>query len=142
AAAGRDGSQRTRPEGRRQSCDSRFTRGLMGRLSCLSMARTGRAFRGHRWCVSRKGVGADGSPRFYAARAWQEDGRQKGEMLQNFILGVKSIDHVNDDTLDNRKVNLRPATHAQNGQNNRRYGTNTSGVTGVYLDKRRGTWFA
>jgi hypothetical protein len=48
------------------------------------------------------------------------------------------IDHRNRDKGDNRWLNLRQATHAQNTHNRPRMGDNTTGYKGVYLDKRRG----
>lgn len=52
------------------------------------------------------------------------------------------VDHINHNKLDNRKENLRIVTHQQNNWNNRLRATNTSGYTGVYLDKRRLKWDA
>ena len=41
--------------------------------------------------------------------------------MHRFIMGVEDskvhIDHINHDTLDNRKSNLRLCTHAENGRN-------------------------
>ena len=58
--------------------------------------------------------------------------------LHRFILdtpaGVK-VDHRNGDGLDNRKANLRLATHAENGRNRRLNRNNTSGFKGVSWDK-------
>jgi hypothetical protein len=47
------------------------------------------------------------------------------------------VDHVNGDTLDNRRENLRVATHAENSQNKRKI---SKGFKGVY--ERRGHWIA
>lgn len=54
----------------------------------------------------------------------------------------KQIDHINRDRLDNRIVNLREATDAENRQNMSLSVTNTSGVKGVSWDKRRKKWFS
>jgi hypothetical protein len=50
------------------------------------------------------------------------------------------VDHINGDTLDNRRSNLRICTIAQNGQNRSKQSNNTSGVKGVYCNTTRGTW--
>ena len=52
------------------------------------------------------------------------------------------IDHINNDGKDNRITNLREADRAENGWNARKKRNNTSGTTGVYTDKRYGTWLA
>ena len=46
------------------------------------------------------------------------------------------IDHINGDKLDNRRSNLRPCTHQQNGFNQKRRHTNTSGYIGVSFLRR------
>lgn len=52
------------------------------------------------------------------------------------------IDHINHDTLDNRKYNLRIATVSQNGMNQKLSTRNTSGEKGVSWHKRDKCWRA
>jgi len=52
------------------------------------------------------------------------------------------IDHRNGVRSDNRILNLRQATKAQNGQNQKPRSTNTSGIAGVSWSKRRSKWVA
>jgi hypothetical protein len=61
------------------------------------------------------------------------------------ILGAppgQQVDHINGDTLDNRRVNLRLATHGQNQHNRGKYRNNKSGYKGVSWDKAAGKWRA
>jgi hypothetical protein len=56
--------------------------------------------------------------------------------LHRFVLGLKKdddvkVDHINGNTLDNRKCNLRVCTTAQNGKNIKKKINNTSGYPGV-----------
>jgi HNH endonuclease/AP2 domain len=46
----------------------------------------------------------------------------------------KHVDHINGDTLDNRKANLRECNRSQNAANNRR-ATGASGFRGVYINR-------
>lgn len=51
-------------------------------------------------------------------------------------------DHVNGDKLDNRRDNLRVATHAQNQQNRGKYANNKSGYKGVSWSSAANKWVA
>jgi len=56
--------------------------------------------------------------------------------------GSQEIDHINGNSLDNRKANLRVCTHRQNTQNSgKREGCN-SRFKGAYWNKNRGKWHA
>lgn len=55
-------------------------------------------------------------------------------MFHRLVLGAlhgQIIDHVNGNPLDNRKVNLRFCTHAENMRNRKTHGNNASGIKGV-----------
>ncbi len=68
----------------------------------------------------------------YAARSVRRaDGTWTIQRLHQFILGRNGIDHINGDGLDNRRANLRKATHAENHQNLRLNKNSTSGFRGV-----------
>lgn len=54
----------------------------------------------------------------------------------------KFIDHINGVRTDNRISNLREVTIQQNHLNMRKSSNNTSGVTGVYLNKKSNLWCA
>jgi len=53
-----------------------------------------------------------------------------------------NIDHINHDRSDNRLINLRSVTKAENNRNMSKRSDNTSGVTGVYWNKQRNKWVA
>lgn len=79
----------------------------------------------------------------YACRATiGSRGQRTTIKLHTFLTGWSLVDHVNGDGLDNRRANLRPATHAQNMRNARRRSDNTSGYKGVTWERRRGRWCA
>jgi len=63
--------------------------------------------------------------------------------LHQFIINPPNnmqVDHVSGDTLDNRKVNLRICSHAENQQNRKKGKNNTSGYKGVYFHCGKRKW--
>jgi hypothetical protein len=65
--------------------------------------------------------------------------------MTNIILGLRRgiiIDHINGDSLDNRKQNLRVVTVQQNNMNRRKLVGLTSKYKGVYFDKSRDNYMA
>lgn len=66
-------------------------------------------------------------------------------LLHRFLLEPKDgldIDHINRNTLDNRKENLRIATHAENSRNIKKPTDNRTGIIGVHWDNARELWKA
>tara|TARA_R100001244_G_C5089428_1_gene116025 strand:- start:21 stop:518 length:498 start_codon:yes stop_codon:yes gene_type:complete len=57
-------------------------------------------------------------------------------------LPLNQIDHINGITSDNRIVNLRNVSHAENCKNQKLRNTNTSGITGVGWHKGNKKWLS
>jgi hypothetical protein len=67
--------------------------------------------------------------------------------MHRLIFGLRpgdglDVDHINHDTLDNRRCNLRVCTRSQNTMNSRKSTHNTSGYKGVYWRKSKRRWLA
>lgn len=62
--------------------------------------------------------------------------------LMNNAWPEHEIDHINGNGADNRLVNLRDVDHSENGKNQRRPGSKTSGVVGVDYHKKDRRWRA
>lgn len=78
--------------------------------------------------------------RGYAMRCDRSRGdRFRNVQMHREILNAKPgtvVDHINGDTLDNRKSNLRVCTQSQNTQNSKRRRDNVSGYKGVHPNGR------
>jgi hypothetical protein len=72
--------------------------------------------------------------------------KRKTTHIHRLLMGVSEylvIDHINGDTLDNRKSNLRVVTKGQNNQNKTKtYKNNSSGIRGVNWHKKNECWMA
>lgn len=97
-----------------------------------------------KWHLSTSGY-AHRTPSVYTS-----NGRTSKHIpMHRHILGLGSIkedpvhvDHINGNTLDNRRENLRIATCSQNSANRRMRKDNTSGYKGVSWRKQRQKWEA
>lgn len=98
--------------------------------------------RGHTWhahdhTVKRKTTGKK-NIRFYAMAR----GCDAPIYFHSSLTGWSYVHHVNQDTLDNRRANLEESDPAHNAGRKRISVNNTSGITGVSLNKKYGIWFA
>ncbi len=81
---------------------------------------------------------------YYATRKKVRNRKQITIRMHRIILGNISpgfcIDHINRNSLDNRKFNLRICKQGENALNRRLQKNNTSGYTGVYWHKLYKKW--
>lgn len=63
-------------------------------------------------------------------------------IAMHVFLGFKWHDHADRNPLNNRKHNLRLCSRQENNRNKSIRSNNTSGITGVYFDKRAKKWTA
>ncbi len=92
-----------------------------------------------RWCCK------NGTRNVYAVRNVTVDGKSKRIHMHRLIMNTPDhlvCDHINHDSLNNRKANLRNCTIQQNNANSRGADGATSQFKGVSWDKRRNKWVA
>lgn len=82
------------------------------------------------------------SKSYYAARGAMEKDKQKTVRMHRLIMELcgydltgKVVDHINHNTLDNTKNNLRVCTQAENTRNRGSQKNNTSGYKGVWQNR-------
>lgn len=84
--------------------------------------------------------------KFYAVRNLRINKKYvKSILMHRFIMSTNKglvVDHLNGDTLDNRKCNLRNCTHGENLKNQKISIKNTSGYKGVSWNKNHKSYEA
>lgn len=82
----------------------------------------------------------------YAVRnSKSNEGTKRTIFMHRVIMGDPTgflVDHKSMDTLDNRRINLRVATKAQNMSNRGPQANNKSGFKGVFWNKQKAKWNA
>jgi hypothetical protein len=92
-----------------------------------------------KWCATKNGKC------FYAKRWFRKDGKQVGVYMHRLVSGAAPgviVDHINGNSLDNRRENLRFCTKAANGHNAGLSSRNKSGFKGVSWNHQCGRWGA
>ena len=95
-----------------------------------------------KWYASHSGHG-----KWYAKGFVKDkDGTKRRVYLHRFVMEVTSriveVDHINGNTLDNRKCNLRLCSHRENIRNAKLSVRNKHGAKGVTIRKRSGRFRA
>jgi hypothetical protein len=69
---------------------------------------------------------------------------EASQLIWLYVYGqfIPRVDHKDRDGLNNRLINLRPATRSQNAANSNLSARNTSGYKGVYWSKKMNCWWA
>lgn len=71
----------------------------------------------------------------YARRSVKVKRETKNFSMHNEILGLKNIDHIDGNGLNNKRDNMRPCSHVENMRNRRKHIFKTSKFKGVAWKK-------
>lgn len=88
---------------------------------------------------------AEGGGKHYAVRSVKTKGKVQTVRMSRLITGAPKglqVDHINGDSLDNRRSNLRIVTILQNTRNRKKTKNKTSGYLGVTWYKSLNKWVA
>ena len=96
-----------------------------------------------KWCVSKSNCGR----KFYVMRRLSKNQGGRTQAMHRLICGCVHdknvvVDHIDGNSLNNQKSNLRVCTRAENSRNADKPVNNTSGYKGVYWDKSKKKWTA
>jgi len=98
-----------------------------------------------KWHAVRRNDSRQGKEHYYAARHLSRAEGHKTVLMHRVIVNAprgREVDHRDSDGLNNRQSNLRLATSSQNKCNSHTRKDNESGLKGVRLHKKSGTWTA
>lgn len=119
-----------------------YGKNVQGRVALVDLGDYDLVMR-YRWFVQeREGPDTDRPPLTYATTkaSAREPGGGRKIYMHRLITGFAEVDHWDGNGLNNRRSNLRDATHAQNGGNARKHPGCSSRFKGVYWSK--GKWQA
>jgi hypothetical protein len=111
-----------------------LTRGLVALVDDVDLPLVA----GRSWHASRRSDGKG----WYARSSTHRDGKNVHVLMHVLLMGVRGVDHVNRDGLDNRRVNLRQASQSENLANSGKHRSMTSRFKGVFFDRPAGRWRA
>ena len=86
-----------------------------------------------------------GTHHVYAVRSVRDDGRKRMIYMHRQITNAPDgmdVDHINGDTVDNSRANLRVSTRSDNMCNQGPSRASTSGYKGVRFHKKHQRWYA
>lgn len=91
------------------------------------------------WLMTGGKWNARGRPgNYYAARTIWEGKKCRGQVMHRLLLPTPGqVDHINGDSLDNRRANLRPASPSQNAANRKARSDSKSGYKGLHRVGRK-----
>lgn len=91
------------------------------------------------WASNYKWLNNKKKNKFYAIRRQNKKTIYLHREIMNAQKG-QYVDHINGNSLDNRKTNLRICSNAENSRNSKTKSNNTSGYKGVVWLKRERKW--
>ena len=83
----------------------------------------------------------DKKTNYYSVYVYEEGKKILSRRIMSVTDKNQSVDHINGNTLDNRRRNLRVVSHQENMMNKKIYKNNVSKIKGVNLN-RKGLWVA
>ena len=101
----------------------------------------------HKWSVNKWALEHSGNT-YFSTYIKELSGRNHtSTFLHRYIMGCSTgdgnhVDHINRNTLDNRRSNLRICNQSENNKNVGKRKNNKSGYKGVYWHKNRAKWRA
>lgn len=94
----------------------------------------------YNWCISKR------KNHFYVVRSFRKNGKKITLTLHRELLSLidakQFVDHIDGDTLNNSRSNLRLSNHSTNQMNRGKPSNNKSGYKGVSWHKSENKWRA